>query len=933
MDESHVKTIIFLLWNDRFARTSVLSIFTLALIVILSLSFLSGLLVLGAYIGGFIAFSSVFSQWQELPDIVAVVRGKAGMLKSQSQRCAVCGRGQCKRHQPATQQPWLGLDVPREIDTALEEFLDRTLQEFVYAWYKELSTDESFIQELKHAIRYSSSVLLRRILQVDVARVILYKLLPVGLRHLDDFLGSIRLAGGTQATSGILEDLDRAVLERAALRYLGPRLHPAVHSREAELMYLRQLTCLLLPQLVQQQQLNCRNFNVLIREILSGWVLLPTMDVLADPAIVNSLLLLLVDKQPLTQYPAVVPDTVPFLAHFVSSVAPPKHASALRFDMAGVLKDQSLLYPFIQFLKGVGSVNILQFCLDVEEFNRKMITPDLSDEDLENLYREAWDLYSVYFSPASPDHIEFSPSVVEEMFSILQEPARNIVKLRTTPPLFQAYEFAYSHLENTLGPLFHQSDDYFVLLCGQRLPSGFSKSGSSSPMQQGSPAKGRAFKKAAEGDTVAKVRSHLRKIKGALRAQPVEGHTFDNDALLDLGESEFAEELQLSEVSTYRDLSAWRISIPSVETQTDINSKSFPVFRIDVQRIDVREEDDPESYHWTVDRRYNDFYVLESKLTEFHGEFTDIHLPPKRVISGPRGVEFMESKRQVFEDFLQRLLQKPTLRGSDLLHAFLRSPSEFVPASVGVPEGLGRMIRRTVPIRLRKERGQHLDAFLATFLSTCETGKNRSSKYEWKDVNAKEPQKVRCLTHPVFGDNFGLDRHQPLFALAGAGMGGSALPIQGFYDCVLYLLVRVFGASQSVLRLALGVRSLCHNTINSLCCVYLDSKLRNLLVPPRVAHLIRLLQGAVFGHKGSSPTALELKARAAFTLSQLQSLLPGVLNSWLGSRYKDGILTIFTALQSPLLNKQLAYTLLDIVALELFPECLTGELSPQPMEK
>jgi hypothetical protein len=38
---------------------------------------------------------------------------------------------------------------------------------------------------------------------------------------------------------------------------------------------------------------------------------------------------------------------------------------ALRLDMSSVLKDQSLLYPFIQFLKGEGCVNILQFCLDV----------------------------------------------------------------------------------------------------------------------------------------------------------------------------------------------------------------------------------------------------------------------------------------------------------------------------------------------------------------------------------------------------------------------------------------------------------------------------------------------------------------------------------------------------------------------------------------
>jgi hypothetical protein len=43
--------------------------------------------------------------------------------------------------------------------------------------------------------------------------------------------------------------------------------------------------------------------------------------------------------------------------------------------------------------------------------------------------------------------------------SVLQEPVESIVKLRTTPPLFQAYEYAYSLLENSLCPLFHESDD------------------------------------------------------------------------------------------------------------------------------------------------------------------------------------------------------------------------------------------------------------------------------------------------------------------------------------------------------------------------------------------------------------------------------------------------------------------------------------------
>jgi hypothetical protein len=48
---------------------------------------------------------------------------------------------------------------------------------------------------------------------------------------------------------------------------------------------------------------------------------------------------------------------------------------------------------------------------------------------------------------------------LSDFIVVLQEPAENIVKLRTTPPLFQAYEYAYSLLENTLCPLFHGSDD------------------------------------------------------------------------------------------------------------------------------------------------------------------------------------------------------------------------------------------------------------------------------------------------------------------------------------------------------------------------------------------------------------------------------------------------------------------------------------------
>ncbi|XP_021925834.1 sorting nexin-14-like isoform X2 [Zootermopsis nevadensis] len=871
MDENEAKTLIFLIWNDRLSRTSILVIIILCL------------------------FMSVME------------------LKAW---CGVCGSGKCNRHRAGpsshTRQPWIGLEVPDEIDEAIEDFLNKTLKEFVYSWYNNLSPDESFVLELRQSIRYAASVLLRRGLQVDLAYVIINKLVPAGLSHLDDYLGVLRLSSRQQIP-----------LDKAAVQYLGPRLHPAARNRDNELSYLRQLTALLLPQLLPSSQLHCRNFSVLIRELLSGWILLPITDVLADPAVVNSLLLLLLDNYTLSQYPNRPPTRVEFLARFVSSV-PVSHGSALRLDLSSVLKDQSLLYPFMQFLKVEGCVNILQFCLDVEEFNRKMLTPDVNKQDLENLYKEAWDLFSVYFSLESPDRIHFSQQVVTEMHAVLQEPAENIVKLRTTPPLFQAYEYAYSLLENSLCPLFHESDDYYTLLCGQRLPSGYNKSGS------------RSMKKWSDGGAVARLSSRLHKIKGALRTQPVEGHVYDTDSALDLGETEYAEDLHLSDSSeSYRDLSAWRVSIPCVDTRQDVNNKPYPVFNIDVQRIDVKSEEDPESYHWTVDRRYHDFYTLESKLTEFHGVFPDTQLPPKRILFGPRGIEFMESKRQVFEEFVQRLLQKPTLRGSDLLHSFLRSPGEFVPAGPGgiagaMPEGLGRIIRRSVPLRLRKERGQHLDTFLNAFVASTEGSKTKTSKYEWKDMNVESPRRVRCLTKSVFQNNFGVASNQPLFALSTSrSPSSSSLPVQGVFDCLLYLAVRVFGAPQTVVRVAMAIRAVAHNTVNALFGFYLDRKLRKLLIAPRLAHLVRLLQGAVFQPKGSAPSPAELELRGSRALAQLQTLVPNYVARWAGPAYQAGLLTLFSALQSPALNKQLVYTLLDVVAAELYPDLATGEISPQ----
>jgi hypothetical protein len=73
---------------------------------------------------------------------------------------------------------------------------------------------------------------------------------------------------------------------------------------------------------------------------------------------------------------------------------------------------------------------------------------------------------------------------------------------------------------------------------------------------------------------------------------------------------------------------------------------------------------------------------------------------------------------------------------------------------------------------------------------------------------------------------------------------------------------------------------------------------------------LHLLLGAVFQPKGSAPSPAELELRAAEALAKLQTLVPGYIARWGGPAYQTGLLTLFSALQSPALNKQVGPFLL-----------------------
>jgi hypothetical protein len=128
------------------------------------------------------------------------------------------------------------------------------------------------------------------------------------------------------------------------------------------------------------------------------------------------------------------------------------------------------------------------------------MTPELTTEELESLHKEATDLYDLYFRSNAKHKVNVDQNIAMEVFKskhsgryyitvlhiiliksiytiqyasiyfasfyhlVLNGPETNVTQLRTTTPLFKAYEEVYSNLETKMCPLFYKSEEVSCIL-------------------------------------------------------------------------------------------------------------------------------------------------------------------------------------------------------------------------------------------------------------------------------------------------------------------------------------------------------------------------------------------------------------------------------------------------------------------------------------
>ncbi|XP_060092670.1 sorting nexin-14 isoform X2 [Heteronotia binoei] len=868
------------------------------------------LMIFWSFVTGVVTFYCSFGPDYLLPNMLFMLKHKTKQLDPQdlflqSHGCAVCGKVKCRRHRPVllleSYQPWLDLKVPSKVDASLAEVFELVLENFVYPWYRDVTDDEAFVDELRVTLRFFASILLRRIYKVDIPSIITKKMLKAALKHIEVIAKA----------SHKVKNAD--YLSQAALEEYGPELHVALRSRRDELLYLRKLTELLFPYILPPRATDCRSLSLLVREILSGSVFLPSMDFLADPDTVNHLLLIFIDDSPPEKATEPVSPMVPFLQKFAEPRN--KKPSALKLDLKEIREQQDLFFLFMNFLKQEAAVHVLQFCLDVEEFNNKILQPELPDSEKMILHEEVQKIYRTYCLDESIDKIQFDPFIVEEIKSIAEGPYDEVVKLQTMRCFFEAYEHVLCLLENVFTPMFCHSSEYFRhLLKGVESPTRNARFN-------------RSTQKKGESFGISKIGS---KIKGVFKSTTMEGSVLPNYGPAE-GEDDFIEEgimvmeddspvEAVSTPNTPRNLAAWKISIPFVDFIDDTpleRKERIPVFCIDVERND-RMAVGHEPERWSVYRRYLEFYVLESKLTEFHGTFPDAQLPSKRII-GPKNFEYLQSKREDFQEYLQNLAQHPELSNSQLLADFL-SPNggetQFL-EKILPDVNLGKIIK-SVPGKLIKEKGQHLEPFIVNFINSCESPKPKPSRPEIT-ILSPTSENNKKLFNELYKNN--ANRAENSERRQNQNYFMEMMTVEGAYDYLMYIGRVVFLIPDWLHHIMMGGRILFKNTLEAYTDYYLQHKLEELFQEHRLVSLITLLRDAVFCENSEPRSLQDKQKRAKQTFEEMMKYIPDLIGKCIGEEAKyEGIRLLFDGLQQPVLNKQLTYVLLDIGIQELFPE-------------
>ncbi|KDR85721.1 hypothetical protein GALMADRAFT_234777 [Galerina marginata CBS 339.88] len=183
-----------------------------------------------------------------------------------------------------------------EVSDALNDIVTKVIRDFVSSWYKDLSSSPAFPIAVSSVIHASLQQINDRAASIDLAALVVKRILPKVTAHIDQFRQSeVALRGaGLERSLTQSEELDLLLASRYASK--GFKLHPAVENlsttftRQTEEMHIRQLVDKALPYILPPKERNSKALKIVVREIATCSVLFPILEMVADPDFWNKMI-------------------------------------------------------------------------------------------------------------------------------------------------------------------------------------------------------------------------------------------------------------------------------------------------------------------------------------------------------------------------------------------------------------------------------------------------------------------------------------------------------------------------------------------------------------------------------------------------------------------------------------------------------------------
>ncbi|KAK0394862.1 hypothetical protein QR680_000974 [Steinernema hermaphroditum] len=885
-------------------------------------------------------------------------------------------------------QPWDGLELPEPVNVAVEDLIEQLVDNYINSWYQtEISNDHAFVNEIRYQIRYASAVLFRRLNDIDLAETILNDIVPVATlpplmietKILESFADVHCVMTSRQAECDYLRSLADFLVGQLIdeSRVAGRSLDEESPVHNVALPSLRNK---------KWPSHSCRHF---LRELLVYSFFIPVLDLLADPDTINMLLVLLFDPEPMADYPITKSKRVPFLYGLTKCAMDDTPESLIQLKLSEIVRDPRHLQMFSMYLKdSKGPTNVLKFLLQADDVHSRMqqigFGNKVDDIVKGELRADISTLYDNFAKPSSPEYVQLPEDLLEEF----REAVESDDLLFLDRVVEKTYQLLYQRLQFDHVVTFCQSECYLGYLCGSP-PEAVEELIESNMPDKSAAGRRQAFSVSSQssfsfsqfrnrlwsviiptstdgsldecgsdissgyystssrgievGDEAACVVGSLAPHISAVRYPSSSPENFSVPAIdVTMADDAPDEGFIVPAVNAEpgkpqsgelicektRDMSRWRVQIPRIEPRRDTNGRTMFVYIISVERSDIEGELTPRK--WEVVRRYHEFYILESKLNEFHGDLIKTDpLPPKRTLR-TKNREFIESVRLQFERNLQLLTQQSVLKRSDLLAVFLSGEEEITNNAVFSMSNTWRVVKK-VPGKFSREKGQHMKPFLLHMMAVVLAPADVQKAEFGSNGKKSESSSISSIS---FEQSVNKPKQIPLNSIYGNNCPSSCatstlfeyVPWTGsICHALMFLIQRCFNVSSAFSCLLLSILRFFRSIIDKIIINLLASVLGYSLNDSNVVQLVHLLQKALFTADEGSSTEQEKVMRAELaqrrTVEYLQDQLPSAFVQGVGKkRFRQSVQNLFSALQHPRLNKQLSYVLIDLLVRKLFPE-------------